>query len=211
MAHRRRTHKLIDRAQPFAAEPLLVAANFTWRQSQWFLIGAGATRLWIIEAHRKHPDSGASLIGSWPLVDVRLAEERLARRAGPIPLGSMRTIRFELPDREHMVLQPFGKEVDLLLESWEVAQYGVRWEALTQVALSTSPDGPVDEDVFFALTYDDETTRFVGMEESEGLLPRLQALPGFDNEAFIEAMEHVTDERSRAEHVTRAATVLWRR
>lgn len=210
MLHRRRARKLIDRAQPFAAEPLLVVANFTWVQGradwarglpEWTLIGAGSTRLWVVEANRRHPDTGASLVGSWPLADVRLVEEHHPRRAGPIALGSWRAIRFELPEREPAVLEPFGKEVDLLIESWEVAQSGVRWEALAQVALINSSEGPVEEDVFFALTYDDETTTFVGLGEAEALLPRLQALPGFDNETFIEAM--VTTEES--------ASVLWRR
>ena len=118
MLHRRRARKLIDRAQPFAAEPLAAVANFTWRRSEWVLVGAGATRLWIVEANRMRPDSGASLIGSWPLEDVSLIEERHPRTAGPIPLGSWRAIRFELPDREPVVLQPFGREVHALMEAW---------------------------------------------------------------------------------------------
>ncbi|PRC42629.1 hypothetical protein C6A85_000000109500, partial [Mycobacterium sp. ITM-2017-0098] len=88
MLRRQRARKLIDRAQPFAAEPLLAVANFTWVRGRadlagglpdWTLIGAGSARLWIIEAHPMRPDAGASLIGSWPLADVRMAEQRYPR------------------------------------------------------------------------------------------------------------------------------------
>ena len=53
----------------------------------------------------------------------------------------------------------------------------------------TTSRGPFDPDVFFVLSYDD------------GLLNRLQRLPGVDNETFIRAMA-VSDE---------AISVLWRR
>ncbi len=80
------------------------------------MIGAGAARLWIVEAHHLRPDSGASLIGSWLLADVRVAEQRHPRMAGPVPLGAWRVIRFEFPDREPAVLQPFGREVNALMD-----------------------------------------------------------------------------------------------
>ncbi|PRC55150.1 hypothetical protein C6A85_45135, partial [Mycobacterium sp. ITM-2017-0098] len=82
-------------------------------------IGAGSARLWIIEAHPMRPDAGASLIGSWPLADVRMAEQRYPRTVGPLPFGSWRAIRFEFPDREPVVLQPFGREVDAVTEVFE--------------------------------------------------------------------------------------------
>lgn len=132
MLRRRRVYKLIDRAQPFAAEPLLAVGNFTWVRPgradlapglpDWSLIGAGAARLWIIEAHHQRPDAGASLIGSWPLTDVTVAEQRYPRTVGPIPWGSWRAIRFEFPDREPVVLQPFGREVDALVEVIDAAR-----------------------------------------------------------------------------------------
>ena len=37
-------------------------------------------------------------------------------------------------------------------------------------------------------TYGDGTSRTVALGERQELLPRLQQLPGFDNEAFINAM-----------------------
>jgi hypothetical protein len=133
---RRRARLLIRRTQPFADQPLTAVANFTWvgnsmgaapgvrgREDwagglpQWTLIGAGASRLYIVATAQMRPDKGTALIGSWPLTAVRLTEERYPRKAGPIPLGAWRAVRFEFPDREQAVLQPFGREVDALLEA----------------------------------------------------------------------------------------------
>jgi hypothetical protein len=41
---------------------------------------------------------------------------------------------------------------------------------------------------FFVLTYEDGSNIAVSPGEAEVLLPRLQELPGFDNETFISAM-----------------------
>lgn len=78
---------------------------------------------------------------------------------------------------------------------------GVRWDALGEVALMTTSRGPFDEDVFFVLTYDDGSTQAIPLDEAKDLLPRLQQLPGFDNETFIRAMG-VSEE---------AVSTLWRR
>src|SRR5689334_16495283 len=128
---RRRARLLIRRGQPFADEALFAAANFTWVGNSmgaqpgaagrgdwagglptWTLVGAGTTRLFVIAADHMRPDKGESLIGSWPLTQVRLTEESHGRKAGPIPLGAWRAIRFEFPDRDDAVLQPFGREAD---------------------------------------------------------------------------------------------------
>ena len=77
----------------------------------------------------------------------------------------------------------------------------VRWDALTEVALMTTSQGPFAEDVFFVLTYDDGATEAIPLGEAKELLPRLQQLPGFDNETFIQAMG-VSEE---------GISVLWRR
>ena len=125
---------LIARTQPFADEPLVAAANFTWLGDSmgaqpgvrgrddlaagipnWTLIGAGATRLFVVEATHANPDRGAALFGSWPLSQVRLTEQSYDRKAGPVRLGAYRAILLELPDRAPAVLQPFGREVDALL------------------------------------------------------------------------------------------------
>jgi len=80
---RRRARFLIKCGQPFADEELTTMANFTWvgnsmgaqpgvcgREDRagglpaWTLIGAGATRLFIIAADSLRPDKGDALIGS---------------------------------------------------------------------------------------------------------------------------------------------------
>jgi hypothetical protein len=78
---RRRARLLIKRAQPFADEPLTAVANFTWVGNNvgsqagalgredlagglpmWTLIGAGATRPFIVEAKHAGPTVAR---GSW--------------------------------------------------------------------------------------------------------------------------------------------------
>lgn len=78
---------------------------------------------------------------------------------------------------------------------------GVRWDAVTTVSLRTTSRGPFEEDVFFVFTYDDGAPTAIGLGDSDYLLSRLQELPGFDNEAFIQAMG-VSQEGD---------LVLWRR
>lgn len=71
---------------------------------------------------------------------------------------------FEFGDREPAVLQPFGREVDALLEAHRAAQSvgdGVRWDALAEVVLMTTSRGPFEEDVFFVLTFDDGSVLIV--------------------------------------------------
>ena len=86
---RRRARFLIKRAQPFADETLVAVANFTWVGNSmgaqpgvrgrgdwagglpdWTLIGAGASRLFVVAAHHARPDKGTESIGSWPLAQV---------------------------------------------------------------------------------------------------------------------------------------------
>lgn len=78
---------------------------------------------------------------------------------------------------------------------------GVRWDAVTEFAVRTTTRGPATEDVFFVFTYDDGTRLALGLGDTDRLLPRLQELPGFDNEAFIRAM--ATSEEG--------SSVLWSR
>jgi hypothetical protein len=49
--------------------------------------------------------------------------------------------------------------------------------------------------------YDDGPSTAIGLGDSDYLLPRLQQLPGFDNEAFIRAMAASAE----------GTRVLWRR
>jgi hypothetical protein len=46
----------------------------------------------------------------------------------------------------------------------------------------------VSDDVFFLLSYGDGRTETVPLGDDDKLLTELQALPGFDNEAFTRAM-----------------------
>ncbi|MCV7421740.1 hypothetical protein H7K45_14425 [Mycobacterium yunnanensis] len=217
---RRRARLLIQRAQPFADEPLTAVANFTWvgtgmgsqagasgRQDLaggmpvWTLIGAGATRLFVVESDAGEPDRGERLVGSWPLNQTTLEEESLERMVGPVQLGVYRAIRFTLPGREPAVLQPFGREVDDLLEAHRAAQPNTQTsDGLAQVSLMTTSSGTGDDDAFFVLTYHDGRTTSVPVGEAQDLLAELQDLPGFDNEEFIRAIA-VTDE---------GVSVLWR-
>lgn len=218
---------LIKRTQLFADEPLVAAANFTWLGNSmgaqpgvlgrgdlagglpdWTLVGAGATRLFVVEATNLNPDRGAALVGSWPLNQVGMVEESYDRALGPIALGAYRAIRFELPDRDAAVLQPVGREVDALLDAHRAAQRNARPvspgttsrpDGLAEVALMTSSRGPVEDDVFILLTYADGSTKVVPLDDAD-LLTELQALPGFDNETFIKAMSVTEDGMS----------VLWR-
>ena len=217
---RRRARLLINRAQPFADEPLTAVANFTWvgngMDSQpgesgredlaggmpmWTLIGAGATRLFVVETDEADPDRGERLVGSWPLNLMRLDEESLDRMVGPVRVGVHRAIRFTLPGRDPVVLQPFGREVEDLLEAHRAAQPNTRSsDELAQVSFMTTAPDSGDDDAFFVLNYLDGRTTSVPLGEAHDLLAELQELPGFDNEEFIRAIE-VTEE---------GVSVLWR-
>jgi hypothetical protein len=215
---RRRARLLIKRAQPFADEPLTAVANFTWVGSgagadtggredlagglpTWTLIGAGATRLFVVETDKVDPDRGKRLVGAWPLNQTQIDEESLERVVGPVQLGVYRAIRFTMPGRDPAVLQPFGREVEDLLEAHRAAQPNTRSsDGLTQVALMTTSREDADDDAFFVLTYRDGRTTSVPVGEAHDLLGELQDLPGFDNEEFIRAIG-VTDE---------GVSVLWR-
>jgi hypothetical protein len=131
-------------------------------------------------------------------------ELRLQCRSGSV--GLLTGNPFEFGDREPAVLQPFGWEVDALLEAHRAAQSvaaqdGVRWDALAEVVLMTTSRGPFEEDVFFMPKYDDGSGNVIPLGEGQELLPRLQALPGFDNETFIR----------RWVSARKASGVLWRR
>lgn len=64
----------------------------------------------------------------------------------------------------------------------------------------TTSAGPVTDDVFVSLSHADGSSHMVPLNDDD-TLPRLQQLPGFDNEAFIEAMGCAEE----------GVSVLWRR
>ncbi len=74
----------------------------------------------------------------------------------------------------------------------------VRWDQLEEVGIVTTGDGPFAEDVFWMLLGPDRRTGCAIPASATGmdtLLPRLQSLPNFDNEALIRAMGSTTDAR----------------
>lgn len=65
----------------------------------------------------------------------------------------------------------------------------VTWSDLFLVEVHTTDQGPLAEDVFWVLHGASDTGVVVpGSAVTGDLLERLQALPGFDNEALIRAM-----------------------
>lgn len=71
----------------------------------------------------------------------------------------------------------------------------VTWEKLKEVAIRTTPEGPWKEDVFFLLVAEGGGGCAVpaGDPSADALMSRLQSLPDFDNDAFIEAMTTIED------------------
>ncbi|MCA9075570.1 MAG: hypothetical protein KDA93_11095 [Planctomycetaceae bacterium] len=67
----------------------------------------------------------------------------------------------------------------------------VRWDDLRAVLIETNDTGPWGTDVYWLLVGRDAQSGCVvpqGATGEEALLTQLQQLPGFDNEALIEAM-----------------------
>lgn len=83
------------------------------------------------------------------------------------------------------------------------AEESVSWAELAEVAIRTTPEGPWQEDVFFLLMREGGGGCAVpaGHPAADQLMGRLQSLPDFDNEAFIEAMTTIDD----------GLFVVWRR
>ncbi|MDV6011807.1 hypothetical protein [Haloechinothrix sp. LS1_15] len=76
------------------------------------------------------------------------------------------------------------------------SEESVTWQDLSAVIIRVMPDSPWDEDVFLMLAGHDGTGTAVPSSDpaADALIERLQALPGFDNERFIEAMTTEADE-----------------
>lgn len=70
-------------------------------------------------------------------------------------------------------------------------QRTVYWETLRAVLIETGDQGPFSEDLWWILIDGEGHCTIPQMVGSETLLTQLQALPGFDNEAVIEAMGSV--------------------
>src|SRR5688572_6390310 len=66
----------------------------------------------------------------------------------------------------------------------------VRWDRLCEVGIITTDEGPFVDDVYWMLIGDDGTGCAIPSSATgcDALLRRLQALPGFDNLAVVQAM-----------------------
>jgi hypothetical protein len=82
-----------------------------------------------------------------------------------------------------------------VLPDGRVEQVG--WDELAEVQVMTTSDGPFTEDVFFVLFGRNEGQGCVvpHSKADDSFLRRLQALPGFDNEALIRAMISVVEDQ----------------
>ncbi|ASR37768.1 hypothetical protein BAY61_25295 [Prauserella marina] len=72
----------------------------------------------------------------------------------------------------------------------------VTWSELSAVVVRVIPEGPWKEDVFLMLAGADGTGTAVpsGDPAANALIERLQTLPGFDHDKFVEAMTTDADE-----------------
>ena len=72
----------------------------------------------------------------------------------------------------------------------------VSWAELQAVIIETNSAGPIDPDYYWILVGKNKGCVVpTGVEGEEQLFERLQKLPGFDNEAVIEAMSCVEKKR----------------
>ena len=73
----------------------------------------------------------------------------------------------------------------------------IRWDELVEVFIATSDEGPLVEDVYWLLIDLNNAGCAVAQSAkgADALLARLQALPGFDNEAVIAAMGSTANDR----------------
>lgn len=78
----------------------------------------------------------------------------------------------------------------------------VTWSDLSAVVVRVIPESPWREDVFLMLAGSDGTGTAVpsGDPAADALIERLQTLPGFDHDKFVEAMTTDADQ----------AYVVWR-
>jgi len=72
----------------------------------------------------------------------------------------------------------------------------VTWDTMIRVEIMTTDEGPGSDDVFWVL-HGEQGGCVIPSEApgADALVPRLQALPGFDHEAMIEAMQSTQNAR----------------
>jgi len=76
------------------------------------------------------------------------------------------------------------------------SQEAVTWAELSAVVIRVIPEGPWKEDIFIMLAGANGSGTAIpsGDPAADELIERLQGLPGFDNDRFIEAMTTDADE-----------------
>lgn len=80
--------------------------------------------------------------------------------------------------------------------------HSIRWDELTAVSFVTTDAGPFVDDMFWQLRAGNVVCTIPSEARgTDELLPRLQSLPGFDNEALIGAMTCTVND----------CFLLWRR
>ena len=85
---------------------------------------------------------------------------------------------------------------EIVCERPDGAVERVGWADLETVEIVTTSDGPFAPDVFWVLYGRDGGCAVPQGATGDGmLLERLQALPGFDNDAVIEAMSSTSNRR----------------
>jgi hypothetical protein len=138
-------------------------------------------------------------VAVWGLIEVwirwrasRIASRALDRALHPERYGA----------EPRAPLEPEGRFVVRLSDAEIVCERPggkverVRWADLQKVEVVTTGDGPFAPDVFWVLHGTDGGCAVPqGATGDSQLLARLQALPGFDNNAFIEAMSSTSDRR----------------
>lgn len=118
--------------------------------------------------------------------------ELMSHFAGRMGASSMGIFRRNRARAQHVVAMDEGGVQKV--SNGQVLE-AVTWDTLTAVEIMTTSDGPFSEDMFWVLHGSGETGIVVpsGLAPS-GFLERLQALPGFDNEAVIKAAGSTSQE-----------------
>ncbi len=133
-------------------------------------LAAGAL---VLGAALRHPLAGALIAGLLCLAAV--ARARAVRVA---PAGEVQVV--VTPDG--VTVAPPGSQPS-----------SIGWAQLVEVAVVTTSDGPLADDVFLLLRGADGSACLVPSPLAADLLARLVRLPGFDHERFITAMASTSD------------------
>jgi hypothetical protein len=195
---------------------------------QWVVVAVGENGVHFLGTHKIRSAKPNEPIGSWSRSQVGVRRDDRERALGPLPLGSYRCLRFEFPDRDAASLQLWGYTEpmeELLLAGGggerkpggpppieitgefvgrtlpDGTREEVRWDELEEVSIVTTAEGPFEEDVFYLLIGPEGRGCAVPHGQSDGLIERLQGLPGFDSEELIRAMARIDE----------GISTLWRR